>query len=118
MAKIDEEKEATLSREIANFKREKERIREIVGKIGSMPTSRKRVINILFGILVFACFFTPLIYGGLHLPMIEFGLLLISIKIIYLLHSHARQMHFMFWILSSVEWRMDEVVRKLKDRDE
>jgi hypothetical protein len=116
MNTIEREKESTLSNEIEEFKKEKERIRAIVGKIGATPTFGKKILNILFIFLVIVCFSLPFIFPELHLPMIEFGLMLISIKIIYLLHSNSRQMHFMFWILTSLEWRLNEITKKLDER--
>ncbi len=114
MTRVDEEKESSLRQEIEDFKREKERIRAIVGKVGGAPSFGKKLLNKLFIVLVISCFILPFIYRGLHLPMIEFGIVLISLKIIYLLHNHAKQMHFMFWVLSSLEWRLNEIVKEVK----
>lgn len=111
------ERESTLAQEIDDFKREKERIRAIVGRIGGAPTFRGRLFNILFGAVIALCFIVSLAtQGRMVLPMIEIGVALISVKIIYLLHTNARQMHFMFWVLSSLEWRLNEIDKELKEK--
>lgn len=113
----DREKESTLAEEIEHFKREKERVRSIVGRIGAVPTFGKKIFNFAFIIAVAACFIASIVtHGRLTLSMIEIGITLISIKIIYLLHSYSRQMHFMFWILSSLEWRLNEIVRAMEGK--
>jgi hypothetical protein len=115
---IDREKEGALAEAIEDFRREKERIRAIVGRIGGMPTFRGKVFNILFGIVIAACFGVSIAtHGRLVLPMIELGVVLISLKIMYLLHTNTKQMHFMFWILSSIEWRLNEVIKGLEKHE-
>ena len=102
--RTEQGKEDTLAEEIEQFKREKERIRAIIGKIGGVPTFRQRLFNVLFGLAVVGCFIVSLgTHGKLVLPMIEIGIILISAKIMYVLHTFLRQMHFMFWVLSSIE---------------
>ena len=116
--RTEQGKEDTLAEEIEQFKREKERIRAIIGKIGGVPTFRQRLFNVLFGLDVVGCFIVSLgTHGKLVLPMIEIGIILISAKIMYVLHTFLRQMHFMFWVLSSIEWRLNEMERRAKERN-
>lgn len=118
---IDLEKEGALAEEIEHFKKEKERVRSIVGRLGGKPSARKRIYNMLFGVAVIGCFTASLVsHGKLTIPMIEIGVVLISFKIMYLLHTYFRQMHFIFWILTSIEWRLNEIVKdidEIKDAD-
>jgi len=116
-ARIDREKECTLAEEIEQFKREKERIRSIVGRIGGVPSFGQKIFNLLFGVVIAVCFIISIAtQGRLVLPMIEIGIILISVKIMYLLHTFLRQMHFMFWILSSIEWRLNEMEGRMKEK--
>jgi hypothetical protein len=49
---------------------------------------------------------------------IELGVLLVSVKIIWMIHKQARVEHFQFWILNSIEFRLNEItksVRRLED---
>lgn len=115
--RMDHGKEDTLAEEIEQFKREKERIRAIIGRIGGVPSFRQKLFNVLFGLAVVSCFIVSLVtHGKLVLPMIEIGVILISVKIMYLLHTFLRQMHFMFWVLSSIEWRLNEMDRRTKEK--
>jgi Flp pilus assembly protein TadB len=114
---VDREKESALEDEIEHFRREKERIRAIVGKIGGVPTFRQKLLNFVFAFAIAACFAVSLLtHGRLTLSMIEVGIVLISLKIMWLLHSYSRQMHFMFWVLSGLEWRLNEIVEEIKGR--
>jgi len=114
---VDREKEGTLAEEIEDFKREKERIRSIIGRIGGVPGARKKLLNAIFGIVVATCFAISLgTHGRLVLTMIELGIVLISLKIMYLLYTFSKQMHFMFWILSSIEWRLNEINKLVAER--
>jgi len=110
-----EEELADLRKELEHFQREKERVRAIVGKIGGVPKTQAKVINIIF-IVVIAFSLVVSIIGGeqWRLLMIEIATVALSIKIIYLIHSQMRVAHFEFWILSSLEWRVNEIMKQLR----
>lgn len=109
------EKERELEAEIRSFEKEREKIRGIVGKIGGSPGSMARLVNVVFIGMVLAVFGMSLVWGGrVRFFMIEVGILLLSVKLIYFLESHMRLNHFQFWILSSLEWRLDQMDKKLK----
>jgi len=119
-SKSQTEKEmADLKQEIERFKQEQERIRAIVGKIGGVPTSHAKIFNIIF-ILVLVILAISLISGGtLRLAMVELAVAALSMKFIYLIHNQARVNHFQLWILSSLEWRLNEIYKEIKaDRKE
>ena len=101
------------------FIREKEKIRQIVGQIGGKPTTAGKVINytMLFLILVTLAA-APFIPKHLELPAVEFGLVLLSIKIFMFLRNEAKVIHFQFWMLSSLEWRMNDMAKRLARMDE
>jgi len=56
------------------------------------------------------------IIGGekIRLLMIELATVTLSMKIIYMIHYQMRVNHFKFWILSSIEWRIIELVKEIK----
>ena len=120
-SKSQTEKEmAELKQEIERFKQEQERVRAIVGKIGGVPTSHAKIFNIIFILFILTILAISLISGGtLRLAMVELAVAAISIKLIYLIHNQARVNHFQLWILSSLEWRLNEVYKEIKkDRNE
>jgi hypothetical protein len=47
--------------------------------------------------------------------MVEIATVTLSLKIIYLIHSQMRVAHFEFWILSSLEWRINEMMKQLRE---
>ncbi len=109
-----EEEFDDLKQEMEDFQKEKERVRAIVGKIGGVPTFNTKLFNILFAIAVFTCLVLSLLSRGtLRLAMLEMATAALSLKLIYIIHNQARVNHFELWILSSLEWRMNELHKKI-----
>jgi hypothetical protein len=108
-----------LRHELEQFQKEKDRVRAIVGKIGGVPKFRTKLINIIF-ILVIVVSVIGSIIGGerLRLLMIELATVTLSMKIIYMVHYQMRVNHFKFWILSSIEWRINEMAKQIKQLKE
>lgn len=104
-----------LRKELENFQKEKERVRAIIGKIGGVPKTRVRLVNTLFIVIVVSCVIVSIVAGEKwQLPMIELATVTLSVKIIYLIHAQMRIAHFEFWILSSLEWRINEVMKQIR----
>ena len=104
-----------LKQELENFQQEKERVRAIIGKIGGMPKFHTKLINAFFIIAITTSVFISIIGGEKwRLLMIEFTMIALSVKIIYLIHCQMRINHFKFWILSSIEWRLNEMMKLIK----
>ena len=110
-----------LKKELENFQKEKDRVRAIIGKIGGVPKFRTKLINILFIVVIVTSVVVSVIAGEKwRLLMIELAMVALSIKIIYLIHCQMRINHFKFWILSSLEWRLNEMmklIKQIKNRD-
>ncbi len=110
-----------LEKELERYKQEKEQIRQVVGMIGGVEDSRiNKVMNIIFVILIFFLLIFDIVRYGMKLdlplpPMIsmEFGILLISLKIIWMMHKQTKLEHFQFWILNSLEFRLNDIQKKL-----
>ena len=118
MSQESREKEKELESEIRSFEQERENIRKIIGKIGGQPTTKGRLINLVFVILVVAVFAMSLVWGGrVRFFMIELGILLLSLKLVYFLESYIKLNHFQFWILFSLEWRLDKIDKRLREVD-
>ena len=41
------------------------------------------------------------------------GVLLVSVKIIWMIHKQTKVEHFQFWILNSIEFRLNAISKKL-----
>lgn len=114
--KDNEEIDEQLQEEIKQFLKEKEKIRSIIGKIGGRPTRNDEIINILFITLVIISFIGSIMLPGiLRTLAIDFAILLISLKISYMLYSASKVSHFQFWILSSIEWRINQMEKELRE---
>lgn len=104
-----------LKRELEHFEKEKERIRTIVGQVGGAPKSQVKLVNALFIlVLVVTVAISIVADEKWRLIMIELATVTLSIKIIYLIHAQMRVAHFEFWILSSLEWRVNEIMKQLR----
>ena len=108
-----------LKHELEHFQQEKERVRAIIGKIGGVPRFRTKLINAIFIVVIVASVVVSIIGGEkLRLLMIEIATVTLSLKIIYLIHCQMRVNHFKFWILSSIEWRLNEMMKLVKHMTE
>ncbi|OHB60807.1 MAG: hypothetical protein A2Y12_19530 [Planctomycetes bacterium GWF2_42_9] len=107
-----------LRNELENFQQEKERVRAIVGKIGGIPTFNTKLINILF-IMVLVVSVIISIIGGekIRSLMIEAAVIALSIKIIYMINCQMKVNHFKLWMLSSIEWRLNEIMKVVRTRE-
>ena len=113
-----------LREELEHYKAEKEKIRNIVGQIGG-ATSHRRVmmINIGFLIIVVSAFSFDLLRHIMRweipiLPpmlLLEVAVLLVSLKIIWMIHKQSKVDHFQFWILNSIEFQMNMLTRRISD---
>lgn len=105
-----------LRKELENFQQEKERVRSIIGKIGGVPKFSGKIINTVFLLIIVVSVVISIIAGDeWRLIMIEVATATLAVKIIYLIHCQMRVSHFEFWMLSSIEWRLNEVMKLLRE---
>lgn len=108
-----------LKQSLENFEQEKERVRLIIGKIGGIPSFHTKLINALFvAVIIAAGAISVFADEKLRLLMVELTTVMLSMKIIYMIHIQTRVNHFKFWILSAIEWRINEMmaeIRRLKN---
>ena len=110
-----EDELSDLKIELEHFEKEKERVRVIIGKIGGVPKFRTKLINISFIVVIVVAGVTSIFSGEqLRLLMIELTTVMLSAKIIYMIHVQTRVNHFKFWILSAIEWRINEMMVRIK----
>ena len=110
-----EDEISDLKQELENFQKEKERIRVIIGKIGGVPQFQTKLINIIFVSIIIVSVAISIIGEELRLLMIELATVTLSAKIIYMIHLQMRINHFQFWVLSSIEWRINETIKHIKE---
>ncbi len=101
-----------LKEELEKFKLEKERVRAIVGKIGGVPAAQTKIINIVFAVLIAAFLLVSVVGGEKIRPvMLELTIVALSAKIVFLIHLQSKVNHFQLWVMSAIEWRMNEMMK-------
>lgn len=108
-------REEHLREELDEFQKEKERIRSIVGQIGGANNSQHKMINLLFVVLIIALLILGVVLQKITLFLtLEVAVLLGIFKLIWMFYEAQRASHFQFWILNSLDYRINEVDRKVK----
>lgn len=112
-----------LMEELEQYRKEKESIRKVLGQIGGKQV-RKRdlVLNWFFIAALITLFILDLLRHVFHVAVwlppvvsLEIGVLLVSGKIIWMVHNQAKVNHFQFWILNSIEFRINDLSNKLNN---
>lgn len=111
-----------LKAELDQFKKEKEKIRQLMGQIGGKhQETRDLWINWVFIFAVTLLAINDILHHvfNIHTPVpVDFSLgiaiLLVSIKIIWMMHKSTKVEHFQFWILNSIEFRINDVAKQLR----
>lgn len=112
-----------LKAELDQFKKEKEKIRKLMGQIGGkQQEKRDKWMNWIFiaAIVLIAINDVLLHIGNFHAPIstelsLVIAVLLVSIKIIWMMHKATKVEHFQFWILNSIEFRLNDVAKQLRN---
>jgi hypothetical protein len=118
MSSIDDlaAREKELLEDLEEYNREKEHIRTMLGKIGGKDYSKRdNLINITFLALILILFLLEITTHFLpSFVSIEVSVLLVSIKIVWMIHSQQKFNHFQFWILNTLEFRVNDMTRKVR----
>jgi hypothetical protein len=112
-----------LLEELEQFRKEKERIRMLVGQIGGKHSQRRdHCINISFIAAMVILFCLDLLRHLFHIELplpqmfsVELAVLLVSIKIIWMIHKGTKVEHFQFWVLNSIEFRLNDVSKHIRE---
>ena len=116
----DQEMKA-LQEELEQYRKEKEKIKNIIGTIGGKSMNKyNKVYNTVFIILLAIFFVLDILRHFFNVetslpPLfsLEIGLLLVSIKIIWMIHKQTKVEHFQFWILNSIEFRVNDISKRM-----
>jgi hypothetical protein len=120
---MSEQDAELLREELDHFRREKEKIRMVVGQIGGAKAARhEKILTTAFVVAIVFLFAGDVLRHllGVSVPLpplfsLEVGVLLVSLKIIWMIHKQAKVEHFQFWILNSIEFRLNEISRRIQD---
>jgi len=111
-----------LLEELEQFRKEKERIRMLVGQIGGKHSLRRdHIINMAFVVAMIGLFILDLMRHLFHIEMplpqmfsLELAVLLVSLKIIWMIHKGTKVEHFQFWVLNSIEFRLNDLSKHIR----
>lgn len=108
-----------LKEQLEQYKEEKERVRKIVGQIGSKKGLKyQKITNQVFLIIVLAVFILSAIFKSISYSLgIQLSILLACIKIIWLISDQQKMNHFQFWILSTLELKINELEKHTKEKE-
>ncbi len=120
------EENLNLESELEQFKNEKEKIRNLVGQIGGKGSENQDlIVNMAFLAIIIGLFIFDILRHLFHinLPLpplfsIEVGVLLVSIKIIWMIYKQTKVEHFQFWILNSIEFRLNNLSKQMNELDQ
>ena len=96
-----------LKEDLNDFLKEKEELREVIGKIGGNNNSQAKLITTLFVTGIILKQLSPT-------TTLLLLILILSFKIIWMQQQTQKSMHFQFWILNSIEIRINELDKKQK----
>ncbi|MCK4640218.1 MAG: hypothetical protein KAU06_02670 [Candidatus Marinimicrobia bacterium] len=120
------EENVSLEQELEHFRAEKEKIRNLVGQIGGKGSAKQdKIINFVFFNVIILLFIFDILRHlfSISVPLpplfaIEIGILVVSLKIIWMIYKQTKVEHFQFWILNSIEFRLNSVSKQLNDIEE
>lgn len=112
-----------LLEELEQFRKEKERIRMLVGQIGGKHSEKRdHYINIAFIFAMVFLFLFDVLRHVFHLQVplpqmfsLELAVLLVSVKIIWMIHKGSKVEHFQFWVLNSIEFRLNDLSKHIRE---
>ena len=122
MSEQHHEELESLRAELEDYRKEKEQIRKVIGAIGGAGSSRRdKLFNYMIVCVLIAILVLDVMRHFFHVDVIissmfslEIGVFLISLKIMLMIHKQAKVEHFQFWILNSIEFRINSLAKKLR----
>ncbi len=108
--------EQLLQEEIQFYQQQQGQVENMLGRLGGVQSRKKeRVINMIILFVALGVFVVDMLFELFNpIYAVEFGILLVSIKIIMLINSLSKMSHFNFWILHSIDMRINDISRKLE----
>ncbi|NIZ19538.1 hypothetical protein [Entomospira culicis] len=100
--------------EIKEYQADQKNMKKMLGAIGGSSHARKeKWISIFFIIAMVGTFGMGYLVPGFSKYLsIEIGVLLVSVKVLMLMHQQQKMQHFQFWILNSIEWKITSLEKK------
>jgi hypothetical protein len=116
-----------LRRELEHYRTEREKVRRIIGQIGGKTNAKRaRTLNAIFLTVVLLVFAFDILRHllSLNVPAIppvltlEVAVLLVSLKIVWMIHRQQKIDHFQFWVLNSIEFQMNAMSGRMRHMED
>jgi hypothetical protein len=112
-----------LRAELEDYRQEKEQIRKVIGVIGgNEDRKRDKALNWTIMVVLLSIFVIDILNHFFHIAIpvppifsLEVGMFLISLKIVIMIHKQSHVEHFQFWILNSIEFRINSIAKRLRN---
>lgn len=100
-----------IENEINSFTTQQKQIRSLIDSIaGNSNRKAERLINYVFLLTIILLFVIEITTDFLPpLLSLEIGILLVSVKIVWMIHMQSRFQHFTFWVLNTVEQKLNRI---------
>ncbi len=126
MASDHEAQTKALEEELAQFRREREQIRMFLAQIGGGGGGKRdAAVNGVFILLMLGLFLVDVFRHFFHVELpfpqmfsLELGVMLVSLKIVWMMSKQMKVEHFQFWILNSIEFRLNDISKRFADIEE
>ena len=102
--------------DIDSFTADRKRVRTLIDSIGGNSTRKKdNILNVSFLISIVGLFIVEVATNLLPpLLSLEIGILLVSIKIVWMIHTQSRFQHFNFWVLNAIEHKLNKIDEQMR----
>lgn len=98
------------------FLKEKEKMRETIGKIGGEHNSQYYIVSGIFIALIASLLIMGVALNKIELQVSILIAILIGIfKILWMFYQVRKSIHFEFWILNSIEFRMNDIDERIRN---
>lgn len=107
--------EEQLKEEIQEFQKDKERVRSIVSEIDGGSRREAKIVNILLTIIIATLFVLGVVFKRITPSLaVQVAILFSVLKLIWMFYDFQKVNHFQFWILNSLEFRINEIHKKVR----
>lgn len=111
-----------LLKEVEQYRKERDQIRKIIGGIGGARSAQvNKIANICFIVAIVILFGTDILRHVTPIPIpmpeafsTQLGILLVSLKIVWMIHLQTKVEHFQFWMLNTIEFRINDISKQLR----
>lgn len=115
LEELEELDENAIHQEVEQFNRDKDKIRGVLKSIGSAKgASMNRLVDGGFILALGVLFVARFVFNWVdNILSLELGLLLISVKILWLIKVQSNYNHFIFMIMHTIESHQTFIIEKL-----